>query len=306
VWAEIGLLLAGAVCAGLGGELFVRGAVRAATWLHIRPGLIGATVAAFATSGPELAVALTAALDGAPAIALGNALGANAVNLGLALGLSLLLGPSEMSQGGVRRDLPAALVVPVLIAVFLVDRRLARPEAAILLAVFVAWLVLSIRQERETPEARVPFSRRERARTAGLLVAGVALLLVSGEAFVAGAVGLADRFGWDRFIVGATLVALGTTMPELATSVVAKLRGHDEVGLGTLLGSCLFNGAFIVPAAALITPPEVAFDEVAVALGAGVLLVLAAIPRRGAPLGRARGVLMIALYAGYVAALVLR
>jgi cation:H+ antiporter len=301
--AEVGWLLAGAICAGLGGELFVRGAVRAATWLRIRPGLIGATVAAFATSGPELAVGINAALDGAPAIALGNALGANAVNLGLALGLSLLIGPSELSQGGVRRDLPAALAAPVLTGVFLVDGRLARPEAAILAAIFVAWLVLSIRQERETPEARVPFSRRERAETSGLLLAGVALLLLSGEAFVTGAVGLADRFGWDRFIVGATLVALGTTIPELATSVIAKLRGHDEIGLGTLLGSCIFNGAFILPAAALITPPVVGFGEVAIALGAGVALVIAALPFGRRTLDRRRGILLIAVYAAYVAAL---
>jgi cation:H+ antiporter len=303
VLADAGLLLAGALCAGFGGELFVRGAVRAATWLQIRPGLIGATVAAFATSAPELSVALNAALDGAPAIAIGNALGANAVNLGLALGLSLLIGPSALSQGGVARDLPAALALPVLTALFLIDGRLARPEAAVLLAVFGAWLVFSIRQERETPEARVPFSRRARAATVGLLVAGVALLLVAGEAFVAGAVGLADRFGWDRFVVGATLVALGTTIPELATSVIAKLRGHDEIGLGTLLGSCIFNGAFIVPIAALITPPAVAFGEVAITLGAGVALVVAALPIRERTLGRRRGALLLAVYAGYVVAL---
>jgi cation:H+ antiporter len=149
----------------------------------------------------------------------------------------------------------------------------------------------------------MPFSRRARAETVGLVVAGVALLLVAGEAFVAGAVGLADRFGWDRFVVGATLVALGTTIPELATSVIAKLRGHDEIGLGTLLGSCIFNGAFIVPAAALITPPAVAFYEVAIALGAGVALVIAALPIRERTLGRRRGVLLLAVYAAYVAAL---
>ena len=117
--ADFGLLAAGALCAGVGGELFVRGAVRIAAWLRIRPGLIGATVAAFATSAPELAVALTAAVEGAPAVALGNALGANVVNLGLALGLSLLIGPSQLSQGGVARDLPAAFAIPALTALLL-------------------------------------------------------------------------------------------------------------------------------------------------------------------------------------------
>lgn len=303
--ADLGLVAVGALCAGLGGDLFVRGAVRAAAWLRVRPGLIGATVAAFATSAPELVVAVTAALEDAPAIALGNALGANIVNLGLALGLSLLIGPSKVSQGGVTRDLPAAFAIPLLTAVFVADGTLGRLEAAAMVAVFAGWLVLSVRQERETPEAEVPLPRSERARAVALVVAGVVLLLVSGDTFVRGAVGLADRFGWDRFLVGATLVALGTTIPELATSVVAKLRGHDEIGLGTLLGSCIFNGGFIVPVAALIAPPAIGFADVAVALGAGVVLVIAARPYRGAVLGRRRGVLLLALYAAFIAALAL-
>jgi cation:H+ antiporter len=305
VLADLGLVAVGALCAGLGGDLFVRGAVRAAAWLRVRPGLIGATVAAFATSAPELVVAVTAALEDAPAIALGNALGANVVNLGLALGLSLLIGPSTVSQGGVTRDLPAAFAIPLLTAAFVADGTLGRVEAAAMVAVFAGWLVLSVRQERETPEAEVPLPRSERAGAVALVVAGVVLLLVSGDTFVRGAVGLADRFGWDRFLVGATLVALGTTIPELATSVVAKLRGHDEIGLGTLLGSCIFNGGFIVPVAALITPPTVGFADVAVALGAGVVLVIAARPYRGAVLGRRRGALLLALYAAFVAALAL-
>lgn len=303
MWLDLGLLALGAACAGLGGELFVRGAVRAAAWVRIRPGLIGATVAAFATSGPELAVAVTSAIEGAPAIALGNALGANVLNLGLALGISLLIGPSTVSQGGVMRDLPVAVAVPVLTALLLLDGRIGRTDAVLLAATFGVWLALSIRQEREAPEATMPFSVGERAVTVGLLVAGVLLLLGAGDAFVAGAVGLADRFGWDRFIVGATLVAVGTTIPELATSVIAKLRGHDEIGLGTLLGSCIFNGSFIVPIAGLIQPISAGLAEVGVALGFGVATVVAALPDNGRRLGRRRGLVLVALYAIYVVAL---
>jgi cation:H+ antiporter len=305
VLADLGLIAVGALCAGVGGEIFVRGAVRAAAWLRVRPGLIGATVAAFATSAPELVVAVTAALEDAPAIALGNALGANVVNLGLVLGLSLLIGPSTVSQGGVTRDLPAAFAIPLLTAVFVGDGRLGRVEAVAMFAVFAGWLVLSVRQERETPEARLPSPHREHLRSLALIGGGVALLLVAGETFVRGALGLAGRFGWDPFLVGATLVALGTTIPELATSVVAKLRGHDEIGLGTLLGSCIFNGGFIVPVAALITPPAIGFADVSVALGAGVVLVIAARPYRSAALGRRRGALLLALYAAFIAALAL-
>jgi cation:H+ antiporter len=303
MWADAGLLLLGAICAGIGGELFVRGAVRTAAWLHVRPGLIGATVAAFATSAPELMVGVTAALEGAPAIALGNALGANVVNLTLALGLSLLVGPSVLSQGGVMRDLPAALAVPALTGLALLDGKIGRFDATVLLVVFATWLALSIRQEREAPEAEMPFSRRERLLTVGLVAAGLAMLVLAGDAFVAGALGLSDRFGWDRFVVGATLVAVGTTVPELATSVIAKLRGQDEIGLGTLLGSCVFNGSFIVPVTAMIRPISAGLAEVGVALAFGLAAVLAALPYRARTLGRRRAFLLLGVYVAYLVAL---
>jgi cation:H+ antiporter len=305
VWADLGLLLVGAVCAGTGGEAFVRGAVRAAALLHVKPGLIGFTLAAFATSAPELMVAVASALAGAPAIALGNALGANALDLGLALGVSLLIGPSVLGQGNVNRDLSAALAIPVLTAIFLANGTLGRIEATVLLAIFLGWLVLVVMQERDQPGLAAPAPPVELARAGGLLVLGLVLLVAAGEAFVAGALGLGRTMGWDLFIVGATLVAFGTTLPELATSVVAKLRGEDEVGIGTILGSCIFNGGFIVPVAAFIAPPQVAFREIAVTLAAGVALVLAAMPYYRRPLGRRRGLLLLGLYAAYVALLLL-
>lgn len=305
MWGDIGLLMLGAVCAGTGGEAFVRGAVRAAALLHVKPGLIGFTLAAFATSAPELVVAVSAALAGAPVIALGNALGANALDLGLALGISLVMGPSTLGQGNVNRDLSAALAIPALTAIFLANGALGRLEAGVLLAAFLGWLYLVVLQERDEPGLGAPAPRVELAKASALLVLGLVLLVIAGEAFVAGALALGRTMGWDLFIVGATLVAFGTTLPELATSVVAKLRGEDEVGLGAILGSCIFNGGFIVPVAAFIAPPQRAFGEIAVTLAAGIALVLAAMPRYRRPLGRGRGVLLLGLYAAYVALLVL-
>jgi cation:H+ antiporter len=303
MWASAGLLLLGAVCAGIGGELFVRGAVRAAAWLRVKPGLIGATVAAFATSAPELMVGVTAALEGAPSLALGNALGANVVNLTLALGLSLLVAPSVLSQGGARRDLPAALAVPAFTGFALLDGKIGRVDAIVLLLVFAIWLALSIRQEREAPEAEMPVGPGGRLATVGLVLAGLATLVLAGDAFVTGALRLSDHFGWDRFVVGATLVAIGTTIPELATSVIAKLRGQDEIGLGTLLGSCVFNGSFIVPVTAMIHPISAGLAEVGVALAFGLAAVVAALPYGARTLGRRRGALLLGIYVANLTAL---
>lgn len=304
MWPDIGLLLLGALCAGLGGEAFVRGAVRLAALLRVRPGLIGLTLAAFATSAPELMVAVTAALEGAPEIALGNTQGANAVNLGLALGISLLLGPSRIDRGNLNRDVAAVVGVSLVTGVALIDGTLGRGDAVVLAAVFALWLYRVLKEEREGEALTVPVPRSQGVAAVANVLAGLALLVVSGETFVRGAIGLAERQGWDLFVVGATLVAFGTTLPELATSLVAKLRGQDEVGLGTLFGSCVFNAGVIVPAAALIRPPAVPFAEVAVALGAVLLLVAASVPLGRSTLSRERGLLLLGLYAAYVAILI--
>jgi cation:H+ antiporter len=299
--AELAWLALGVLVAWAGGELFVRGAAALAAALAVPAGLIGSTVAAFATSSPELSVSVNAALEGAPQIALGDALGSNVVNIGLVLGLTLLLGPSQVTRTGVRADLPAALAVPLAVALLVADGEIGRLDAVLLLAGFAGWLAFAVRVALGEP---VPVSvRPSPARAVGPLAAGLVLLIGAGYAIVIGAKGLAMRFGWDPFVVGATLVAVGTSTPELATSLVAKLRGHADIGLGTLLGSNVFNGAVIVPVAALIAPISVAPGEVAVALGAGALLVLAALPYRSATLGRARGVLLLAVYAAYLGAL---
>ncbi len=300
MWTDLALMALGALCAGLGGEAFVRGAVRLAAILHVRPALIGVTLAAFATSAPETIVGVGAALRGAPEIALGNALGANVLNLGLALGLSLLIGPSAVGEPRINRDLAAALAVPLLTAALLADGTLGRIDAAALALLFGAWLYRVLRDAHEGAPTAIPMPARRTGEALALLAVGIALLVAAGETFVAGALRLGERQGWDLFVVGATLVALGTTLPELATSITAKLRGQDEVGLGTILGSCVFNGAAIVPAAAFISPPRAAFAEVALTLGAAIVLAIAALPFGRPRLGRARGLVLVALYLGYV------
>lgn len=299
------ILAAGLVCAAIGGELFVRGIVGLARWARISAGIIGATFAAFATSSPELSVSITSALAQKPQIALGDALGSNVVNLALILGLALLIAPMHASRGSVRRDFPVALLVPVLLGVLGYDGLLSRFDGAILLAVFVAWLVsavLEARRQRSAAGDVLGESRHMPAIAASL--AGLVFLIASGRLIVTGATSIALAYGIDAFVIGATLVAVGTSAPELATAIVSKLRGHDEIGLGTLLGSNIFNGLFIIAVACMIHPITLSREDVGIGLVFGLLATIACLPGRSGNLTRERGLILLALYAGYLGLIV--
>jgi len=295
-------LALGVVCAAAGGELFVRGAVGLANAARVSGAIIGATVAAFATSSPELAVAITSAVEQRPQIALGDALGSNVVNVALILGIALLISPIQSSRDSVKRDFPVALAVPLVVGLLCLDGILSRVEGAILLALFLAWFAAVILEARRQRRVSGPTESASGLRAAVFGGVGLVLLFAAGKLIVSGARGIAESFGITEFVIGATIVAVGTSVPELATAVIAKLRGHDEVGLGTLLGSNIFNGLWIVPVAATIHP--IGFDrgEVAVALIAGLVSMLAVFPPARGLIGRGRGAALIAIYAGYLAA----
>ena len=299
------LLLAGVACAGIGGELFVRGVVGIARWARISPGIIGATFAAFATSSLELSVSITSALAQTPQIALGDALGSNVVNLALILGLALLISPIRAPVDSLRRDFPAALLAPVLLGVLAVDGEISRMEGLLLLGVFLAWLVLVVREvRRQRSAAGQVLGEVRHARAVMSVLGGLVFLVASGKLIVACAQGLALAYGIDAFVIGATLVALGTSATELATALVAKLRGHDEVGLGTLLGSNIFNGFFIVGVAATIFPITFMLREVMVGLLYGLFATLLVFPGKSGLLGRGRGMILLALYVLYLGLIV--
>lgn len=303
---DFAYLALGVVLAAMGGELFVRGAVGLARATRVSGAIIGATVAAFATSSPELSVAINASLEQRPQIALGDALGSNVVNVALILGLALLISPIHSPPGSVRRDFPVALAVPVVIAVLCFDGMLSRAEGVLLLGLFIAWLAAALiearRQRGEDPGTAAPGG----LVAAALGAAGLVLLFASGRLIVIGARGIAESFGISEFTIGATLVAIGTSVPELATAVIAKLRGHDEIGLGTVLGSNIFNCLWIVPVAALIHPIALDWREVAVALAAGLLAMAVVFPPRHGHIGKIRGGLLLAIYAGYTLAILAR
>lgn len=295
-------IVLGIVCAGIGGELFVRGSVGLAQWMRIPAGIIGATVAAFATSSPELAVAISAGLAGDPQIALGDSLGSNVVNVALILGAALAISAIQTPRASLKRDFPVALLAPVVTAVMVLDGVLSRIDGIILLLAFVAWLSATIvevwRQRSTAPQVLAAVSRWS---TLAACLFGLLLLIVAGKFIVTGAGSIAAAYGVSQFAIGATVVAVGTSVPELATAIIAKLKGHDEVGVGTVLGSNIFNGLFIVGLVAVIHPIEVSWKTVLVALTVGLVALICSYPPSSGLIDRRRGYLLIALYCSYLA-----
>ncbi len=294
-------LAIGVLCAGIGGELFVRGVVGIALWARITAGIVGATVAAFATSSPELSVAISSALAKKPEISLGDALGSNVVNVAVILAIPIIMKGIKSSPNSVQRDYPFALFAPILTAVLALDGELSRLDGVLLLAAFVFWLVIVMLEVRRQRSATEKVLGEKRGWLAILLsLAGFLFLIAAGQFIVTGAKGIALSFGIDEFVIGATIVAIGTSIPELATSIISMWRGHDEVGVGTILGSNIFNGLFIISVAAIIYPIRVHLGEVLPVLAFGLIAVILIWPPGHGYIGRGRGLLLLALYAAYV------
>lgn len=210
---DILLLLAAIALAALGGASFFKGMLGVAAWLRLPNVLVATTLAAFATSGPELAVSTLAALSGQPEIGLGDALGSNVVNLGLILGLALLFGPLEACFADWRRDIALALLVPVLTMVLMQDGHLSRVEGMLLLALFVLWMAQVLRQAANARRAAPAVAGAPAPGAAGAwlrLLVGLPALIVAGQLFVAGASGIASALGAHAYTIGATIVAVGT------------------------------------------------------------------------------------------------
>ena len=301
------LLLIGLGAAALGGELFVRGAVGVAAWARVPAAIIAVTVAAFATSSPELFVAVNAAATDKSAIAFGDALGSNVANVALILGLALAVRPTALDRDTARRDLPVAVAVPFLTLALVADGEMSRFDGGILMIAFLTWLALTARHARRArADAAEVLGETDRGRALLSILGGLVLLVLAGRFIVVGAESIGDALGLDPFVVGATFVAFGTSMPELATTMAAMLRGHEDVGIGAVIGSNIFNGLWIVAVVALLRPFDVQLGEVAVSLAVGALAILGLIPRRGLLLARWRGFVLLALYAGFITTILVR
>lgn len=294
-------LLMGLICAGIGGELFVRGSVGIAHWARISPGIIGATIAAFGTSSPELSVAVNSGLTNQSEIALGDALGSNLLNVALILGIALCISGIKSPRESIKRDFPVALFIPVITGIFAYDGVISRVEGAILLSIFIIWLLLTIIDaHKQRSLADEVIGEHSVYLAVFYSIIGLGLLILAGKLIVDGASSIALSLGIDKFIVGATVVAIGTSTPELATTVIAKLKGHDEVGLGTILGSNIFNGGLIVSVAGVISAININPLETYITLIFGILALIFAYPSKSGFIGRERGFMLLSLYAIFI------
>lgn len=304
------MLVFGFVLLVWGADKFVAGASALARRLGVSPLLVGLTIVAFGTSAPELAVSLTAALQGANEIAVGNVLGSNIFNLLVVAGLSAVVCPLVMDRMLLRRDWPISLGAAVLLLVFIApDLTISRIEGVILLAVFAMVLGMQIRaalKNRDTlvgEEEEVPM----RPLMIGInIVLGLACIIIGGQLAVNGATGIARMFGLSETLIGLTIVAIGTSLPELVTSLVAARKGQNEIAMGNVIGSNIFNLLLILGVSATITPIPVQATSIIDALVLIGISVVFYLPARRGKLGRAPGAIMALTYVAYTAYLIMR
>ncbi len=303
-WLAISLhLLPGFLLAMAGGDLFVRGILGGSAVLRLAPALVGLTLAAFATSAPELAVGLLSAAEGKSDLSLGNVLGSSVINLGLVLGGAALLG--GLHGGGIRRGrtFPFALAAWPVLLIAGWDGEVTRVESIALLAVFAIWLLSALLDALNVSgeEVKRPRTGKSLWKPALQLIGGAALLLGAAQLIVRGGTGAAERLGVAPLLIGATLISLGTTVPELVTTLVARLKGHAEVGLGTVLGSNLFNLLLVAGMVAAIRPVPVERGILVPACAFGLLMTLLVLPGASGRLGRWRGFALVGLYVAFAA-----
>lgn len=312
-------LIAGLVVLVLGAEALVRGASRLALGLGISPVVVGLTVVAFGTSSPELAVSLSAAWGGQGDLVTGNAVGSNIFNMMFILGVSALIVPLVVQQRMIRIDVPLLVGVSLLTWWLLSDGQLGRLDGALLFAGIVVYTATTVRfAKRESAVVLDEYAQAipppQQAKPAAwrallLLVAGLGLCVLGSRWMVSGAVTLAQVIGLSERVVGLTIVAAGTSLPELATSIMAALRGQRDIAVGNVIGSNIFNLLGILGLTGMLSPHVIEVPvsvlqlDIPVMIGVAVLCVPIVIT--GYRISRLEGAALLLLYLGYVAYLVL-
>ena len=260
------LVIAGLVLLIWGADRFVHGAAACARNLGVAPLLIGLTVVALATSAPEILVSVVAALDDQPGLAIGNAIGSNIVNVGLVLGVTAIIRPIKLESATLRREMPALLAVSLLTVSLFLDSFLSRVDGLVMLTglvIVMVWMTrLGMRSAANDPikidyEAEIP-SDVSMTMAIVWLIVGFAILLVGAKMLEHGAVGIAEELGVSEVVIGVTIVALGTSLPELAVSVASALKGEYGLAIGNIVGSNIFNLLAVIGAAATIAPAALA------------------------------------------------
>ena len=294
-------------------ERFITGASGTAEYFGMPPLLIGIVIVGFGTSAPEMVVSAQAALAGNPDLALGNALGSNIVNTGLVLGVTALLAPIVVHSNIVRKEIPILIAIGLLFGAFLFDGFLTRIESVILLSGFfavVGWAIYSAMREQDDhlgADVEQVLEAQQFSLQASLfwLLAGLCMLILSSRVLVWGAVGIAEQLGVSNLIIGLTIVALGTSLPELAASVIAAKKGQHDIAIGNVVGSNMFNILAVAGIAGVISPmsdisPAVLLRDWSVMMGLtiGLLVMAYGYGKQGA-ISRLDGSLLLIAFVAY-------
>ncbi len=291
-----------------------RGAVLA-TAMGLRPMVVGLTIVSIGTSAPELAVGITAAVQGNGTLAVGNIAGTNLVNLLLILGLSAAISPLPLQLVSLKLDLPMMAFSAVLLVLLALDGHLSQLEGAALVALAVVYTVVLLRvSKREPPAVQEEFAQAfgeqrpvRRGRTLGWLLFGLVVVVGGAQVMVRGVVDLARLLGVSDAIIGLTVVAIGTSAPELVSTLLGTLRGERDIAVGNLLGSSTYNILLILGLTCLIAPGGVRFDDpslyIDLGLSAGVALLCVPVFLTQRRVSRAEGVLFVSLYVLYLSSL---
>ena len=258
-------LLIGMLGLLLGADRFVDGSAAVARNLGISPMIIGLTVVSVGTSAPEIIVSINAALNGAGQLAVGNALGSNLANIGLVLGITALVAPLPVQKRLLVEEGPVLLLITALAGLCLYDGFLHRGESAALMLLVIPLLILVVKFKNSDPNPETADSAQEipdmpRAKALLRLALGLGVLLISADITVWGAKSIAAYLGLSELIIGLTIVAIGTSLPELAASVMSALRGHHDIAIGNIFGSNLFNLVLVMTAAGAISPIALSVD----------------------------------------------
>jgi cation:H+ antiporter len=294
-------------------DRFVSGAVSTALNLGMTPIMVGLTVVAFGTSAPELIVSATAAIEHAGNLAVGNAIGSNIANIAMVLGITALVSPIPIKDSILQLEFPIMIVATGLATFLIWDAQLTLPDGLALLTLLFVSLFLLAKLQKKTVDDFEELDEDDHltpTKAYSWLALSIILLLISSQALVWGASGIARELGISELIIGLTIVAIGTSLPELAASVASALRGHHDLALGNIVGSNLFNLLAVLAIPAMINPPEISAPDLhrdySIMLGLTAFLALAAYGIRSIGkhhLGKIFGTLLVVSYLAYMALL---
>ncbi len=312
------LLAFGAIIVGLillvwSADKFIDGSVGLAENWGMSKAMIGLTIVSLGTSAPEIFVSIMAATGGNPELAFGNAVGSNIANVALVLGVTALIAALPVKQGLLKQDLPALLAVTFITAFLLHDLVLSQYDAFVLMGMLVILMYLLFRYKKEHPEEAQAEEVEdfELKESVFAFIIGLVVLVVSSKMLVWGAIDIATQFGVSQIVIGLTIVAIGTSLPELAASVASARRGHHDIALGNIIGSNILNILAVLSVAAVIQPINITQEIFFRDYGAmtAITLVLAffiILPRKVKQLARLEGVLLLLCYAAYMTMLYLK